>query len=484
MEPSQRVDIGVDAIFASHIGIFGNTGSGKSYTLAKLYASLFEQFASEPSFRKNARFVLIDFNGEYVDRKATKKDKRSTAVITDSGNKDEYRLSTRSKKGHKIPISSAAAKDPTLWTVLLDASEKTQAPFLSRVLSSTYWESKLQDPTDLKSIIGDLVLRATKSGDQSMDRHVVLNLLREIQSCLGSDSPEEFEELIRDFQSNLNYNSKYTKYYWGTWSSSPTTIESPNWEQLTKGAIEALPLDFSGLKDIDLIRFKIVLQYYSDIISGFSNREHLSPLIKRLDTRVPDIKKVITVDDTKELTDKPLAVVSLRDVNLDMRKVVPMLLCKQLYDIKKNSDPDNKKYLNLIVDEAHNILSAQSSRESEAWRDYRLETFEEIIKEGRKFGVFLTIASQRPHDISETIISQLHNYFLHRLINNLDIHAVERAVSYLDKVSFEQLSILPTGTCISAGVSSQVPVVVKVNPLSEEREPNSRTMRVAGTWRE
>jgi DNA helicase HerA-like ATPase len=94
-----------------------------------------------------------------------------------------------------------------------------------------------------------------------------------------------------------------------------------------------------------------------------------------------------------------------------------MIICKQAYEGKK-SKSEKDKYLNIIIDEAHNILSYNSERESETWKDYRLETFEEIIKEGRKFGVFLTIASQRPSDISGTIISQLHNYFLHRLINN------------------------------------------------------------------
>lgn len=159
-----------------------------------------------------------------------------------------------------------------------------------------------------------------------------------------------------------------------------------------------------------------------------------------------------------------------------------MLLCKRLYDEKKASDPTAERYLNLVIDEAHNILSTQSTRESEAWRDYRLETFEEIIKEGRKFGVFLTIASQRPHDISQTIVSQLHNYFLHRLVNNLDVHAIEKAVAYLDQVSFESIPILATGTCVVAGVSAQVPVIVKVGRLPEEAEPNSRTMSVAGAW--
>ncbi len=134
------------------------------------------------------------------------------------------------------------------------------------------------------------------------------------------------------------------------------------------------------------------------------------------------------------------------------------------------------------IDEAHNILSTESTRESEAWRDYRLETFEEIIKEGRKFGVFLTVASQRPHDISPTIISQLHNYFLHRLVNDLDIRTVEKAVAYLDRVSFESLPILPTGVCVLAGVSAQVPLMMKVSELEQEYAPNSRTMSVTKAW--
>ena len=123
-----------------------------------------------------------------------------------------------------------------------------------------------------------------------------------------------------------------------------------------------------------------------------------------------------------------------------------------------------------------------SARESEAWRDYRLETFEEIIKEGRKFGVFLTIASQRPHDISPTIISQLHNYFLHRLVNDLDIRAIEKAVSYLDRVAFESMPILPTGVCILSGVAAQIPVMVTVSALDPAFAPNSRTMSIVDAW--
>lgn len=166
-----------------------------------------------------------------------------------------------------------------------------------------------------------------------------------------------------------------------------------------------------------------------------------------------------------------------------MRKILSLLLCKQLYEEQKKANVETS-HLNIIIDEAHNILSRNSNRESEQWKDYRLETFEEIIKEGRKFGDFLTLASQRPSDISPTIISQLHNYFLHRLINNNDIIAVEKTISYLDKLSFEYLPILPTGTCILAGLSAQVPVVVDIASIEEDSEPNNKTRRMIEHWKE
>lgn len=89
-----------------------------------------------------------------------------------------------------------------------------------------------------------------------------------------------------------------------------------------------------------------------------------------------------------------------------------------------NTSPPNKTF-HLIIDEAHNILSMQSTRELETWKDYRLELFEEIIKEGRKFGFYLTLSSQRPADISPTIMSQIHNFFIHRLVNDRDLLLLE-----------------------------------------------------------
>jgi hypothetical protein len=313
-----------------------------------------------------------------------------------------------------------------------------------------------------------------------MDRQLPINFLEEIQECLGDHASDSFKQMVQSFKTNLGYHSGNHNFYWGPYATAKWS-SADDWSSFIAEKVTAATQDFSSVGDVDLVRFKLVLQYYRDVIGGFVNREHIGPLMKRLADRIDGIKRLVKVSD-ETLVAKPLTVVSLRDVNLDMRKVLPMILCRHLYEEKKATDQAGERYLNLIIDEAHNILSVDSARESEAWRDYRLETFEEIIKEGRKFGVFLTIASQRPHDISPTIISQLHNYFLHRLVNELDIRAIERAVSYLDRVSFESMPILPTGTCILSGVAAQIPVMVTVGELEPQFAPNSRTMSIAEAW--
>src|SRR5690606_20887417 len=89
----------------------------------------------------------------------------------------------------------------------------------------------------------------------------------------------------------------------------------------------------------------------------------------------------------------------------------------------------------------------------------------------------------RSSDLSSTIISQLHNYMLHRLINNKDIEAVEKTISYLDKVSFDSLPILPQGSCILAGISAQLPVIIEVSPIPDENKPHNETMILTKHWR-
>jgi hypothetical protein len=297
--------------------VFGNTGSGKSYTLAKLYYELFRQHTQDPGFVSKSRFVLIDFNGEYVDREepgAT----QSTRVIADETLKASYRLSTRGKGRDQLPLSEDALHEPTFWTVLLDATEKTQAPFIRRVLGSRYWMETVKDNDALKRAIANVVWRATRTSDPNVDRQTATHLLHQVDECLGDAAPAELSALIQEFGSQLQYHGKTNAYFW---SGDGWTMYNGDdgWEAFIRQKVLDLPLDFGKMDPINAIRFKLVLQYYTDVVSGHGNREHLGPLIKRLNARVDDIRKLVSVS-TDDITIRPLTVISLREVNLDMRK--------------------------------------------------------------------------------------------------------------------------------------------------------------------
>lgn len=487
-EPGQEIQVGANALFASHFGIFGNTGSGKSYTLAKLYTELFKEYGELPGFRALSRILLIDFNGEYIDHENKDGDHpRGTEVITgDRSLKTEYRLSTAREGGDRFPLSESIARDDQLWSVVLEATEKTQAPFVRRALTNRYWNETFTTEGRFKASLVDLLRRGLSLNDSGVERTFAGSLLREIQAVFNRFPDPKLPGIITRFEQNFHWHGKNGGFYWKAGTGKIIYPNEDDWPPLFESLERTLTLPVTKLSVIERVRLLVVLKYYDESALGFANREHIAPLIKRLERRVNDLDKVFSVapegdaDATSKLS-RPLQVISLRDVNLTMRKIIPMLLAKMFYDANKKAGSEG--LLNIVIDEAHNILSHESARETEQWRDYRLETFEEIIKEGRKFRTFLTIASQRPSDISPTILSQLHNYFLHRLINERDIQAIERTVSYLDRVSYEAIPILPTGSCVLAGILAQIPVVVDVGTVPLQNAPNNQTITLVDRWR-
>jgi hypothetical protein len=165
--------------------------------------------------------------------------------------------------------------------------------------------------------------------------------------------------------------------------------------------------------------------------------------------------------------------------------MIPLLIVKQAYKMHREetqNDTEITKTIHLVIDEAHNILSEQSKREEESWKDYRLEVFEEIIKEGRKFGFYMTLASQRPYDISATIISQLHNYFLHRLVNELDLKMISNTINSLDSISKQEIPTLTPGQCIVTGTSFDLPILIQVEQLKSSEIPNSDNANLSKLW--
>ena len=457
-----KVKINPANLFNTHIGIFGNTGSGKSNTLAKIYTELFSKEGI--CLDGKSEFMVIDFNGEYTGNEVLKSDKK---VINLSTNKSIDRISIQNKVFWDIDTLA----------ILFSATEKTQKPFLKNAIiyfldedSLTITDEKVFDAVDssffntffaskskesnklLHLIYGELNITEIEQDNipfynafwhetlkSFKDRDVIIN------SCSKEDIIEKRQELDNYLQNN--YKSKV---------HSLTTTQ----------------------------RMKISI--YSHLIYcisyGHAQYEHISPLIERLKSRSLIIDKLIKIEDEK-VENPTLTIVSLRNCNTEAKKLIPLLLAKNSYNSLKGENEDSiKKTYHLIIDEAHNILSEQSIREEMSWKDYRLETFEEIIKEGRKFGYYVTLASQRPADISETIVSQLHNYFIHRLISEQDSRMINNTINTLDSVSKANIPLLAQGQCILTGTSFNLPKIVQITKLDDEHSPNSASEDLNSLW--
>lgn len=456
-EPSQKIELSINKLFASHIGIFGNTGSGKSNTLAKIYSELFNQSKEFEYFKQNSQFVFIDFNGEYSN----------PDVLTE--NKDVYKLSTKPGGGQRFPISKPYIEDIEILSVLLEATEKTQKPFLNRALNSGF----LTEPESYTQSVENTIKTIIKRGEKIIGVGVIKEFLKDLEKLITTD----ISVLNQDIENNLVQHSHDGDFRWGFREEREYANNGDIYESHFKQAIDNIQFKQDVLSQIQL---KIVLTFYHEIAHGYSNQEHIKPLIGRMYKKFSSLNKVVEIGDIA--AGNNVCVISLRDVNMEMKKIMPLIICKQLYD--NNKSENDKKSLHIIIDEAHNILSEISERESDTWKDYRLETFEEIIKEGRKFGVFLTIVSQRPYDISPTIVSQIHNYFIHRLINVNDINAIEKTVAYLDKLSFDSIPILSVGSCFIAGLASDIPIKVDIDLLPQNQQPDSETINLEKEWSE
>lgn len=465
-EPSQEIKISIGKLFASHIGIFGNTGSGKSNTLAKIYTELFRVNEGNNTFAKNSRFIVIDFNGEYT------KDNMVTS------NKTVYNLTTREESNNKYKIKQANIERLEVISVLLEATEKTQKPFLNRAIKNDYLEEDFESKSkeNIQRIIRDVLLK----GDADLSVAIFTELFTHLK-YLESNNQQVVSEILKKLEAGeLKYHASNTTYYIGNYPNA--TYANANVDAVISAVFPNIENVNINAENFGKIKFKILSQYYHEIINGYSNQEHIRPLIGRMFKKFDMLEKVVSIQGNTNTNQLNLEVVNLKDVNLEMKKTLPLIIAKQLYDEHKEGGDFENKSLHLIIDEAHNILSSVSERESETWKDYRLETFEEIVKEGRKFSTFLTISSQRPYDISPTIISQLHNYFIHRLINDHDIKAIEKTISYLDKLSFESIPVLSVGSCFVAGLASDIPVKVDIDLLPIDKQPKSETIDLEKAW--
>ncbi|HEM8209244.1 TPA: ATP-binding protein [Providencia rettgeri] len=440
-------------LFNSHIGIFGNTGSGKSNTLAKLYTTLFNERID--ALKHKSQFVIIDFNGEYTeDQLLSAKDKR--IIILDS-----------KKAKHKFQIEAVHFWDVETLSLLFQATTNTQQPFLRRVLSG---KNKFRT-TPLKRYVEKVFEKVFSTGEAKSD---ALDLGREIARMIECDSLQEHLKGITYYNKD-----KYFRHSNGVYYNS----NGNGFDENIKPIIDE-HVDLDGVDQFDELILRCYLQLCSDVVFGYAQYEHIQPVLARAKSSISALRNVLEIIDEAPQP-HVLHVISLKKCKNEIKKILPLLIAKNFYinhkDAESLKSPPSRT-LHLIIDEAHNILSEQSTREHEIWKDYRLELFEEIIKEGRKYGVYLTLSSQRPADISPTIVSQIHNFFIHRLVNDRDLMLLDNTISTLDSSSKALIPTLAKGCCVVTGTAFDLPMILKIDPLLKQHRPSSDDVNLEELW--
>ena len=468
----QPINIPINKFFASHIGIFGNTGSGKSNTLHKTYLELFRsQYRS--SILNCSQFFVIDFNGEYTG---------DNTFGLDASNKLIFEIDTRSAEaGQKMPIKKSYLFDPDILAILFDARPATQVPFLRNALR-TFNNSITDEEKFAEMELG--LLRSIIIGTGNVSADALENWIKAAETVGIAD---EILEGLKGNSSWKNYGNLVISASDGQATILKKGQITEEGEELLKLEIIKNELSAKYKEASPIYKLSHFLEFQKVYVSAWksTNIEFISPLFHRIKSAFESLEKVVEIKENLDACFKPMNIISLVHANQEITRLMPMLLSKMVYDEQKSTVAGNDvtQTKHLIIDEAHNILNAEYRNNGDDWQDYRLSVFEEIIKEGRKFGFYLTLSSQRPADISSTIMSQLHNYLIHRLVNEKDLKMLENTMPTLDRNSYQMIPSLGQGEAIITGNAMQVPVFVKVEK-EEINRPKSDDIILTKLWTE
>lgn len=466
-----RIKIPLNSFFGSHIGIFGNTGSGKSNTLHKLYTELFRTVEVD-SMKNYSQFFVIDFNGEYT---------QDEQFSLGESSKKVFNISTKdSDSENRISILKKYLLNADILAILFDAKPGTQVPFLRNALR-TYNEGICDSAEQFAKLeIG--LLRS------------ILLKHKSVNATSLDDWIEVCEKMKCSSDNLINLKSlKYALDFGNMIIKGSENIKVIEAEQFTSCGEQYLKLQelekelcelFDAATDFQKLAYFLDFQRIYVSAWKSTNLEHINPLFKRMENSIKSLEKVVKIVDDIKGEYSFMNIISLVNADDETSRLIPMLFAKMIYDEHRllvTTQHRVNKTRHLIIDEAHNILNDQFKRNSDDWQDYRLGVFEQIIKEGRKFGFFMTISSQRPSDISPTIMSQLHNYIIHRLVNENDLSMLLSTMPTLDKFSYQMIPSLGQGEAVITGNAINVPVLVKINK-EEIIRPKSDDIILTELW--
>lgn len=459
------VKINIDRFFGFHFAVFGNTGAGKSNTVARILQNI---FAKENYSAKGAKFVIIDSNGEYNKAFSRLNEINSqishSLMIADDINDKKF----------EIPVWALSADD---WAILLHASEKTQIPVLKRAIDiAKIFYSNGENNNELKNhILASTLLGIINSSDTSPSK---ADKLKAIISHFGTN------EIGMDADIQGMTLRKGIEISYGS---------MPNEEKVIKYLTaylkaEIIPETVMGMMvPYSLDEFCQAVEFatlYEGSISSQRIQEYTATLLTRLQTIQEGIQgkilsktQYISVD---EYIDNMLGQNQIVDVDISSlddasAEVVTKVLAKLLLDYLKRRANKADMPINFLIEEAHRFVRSETSYGAVGYN-----IFERIAKEGRKYGMLLGISSQRPSELSKTVVSQCSNFIIHRVQNPDDLQYISKMVPYINQNMIDRLTYLQTGHALVFGSAINLPTLTKF--AQAEPRTDSDNAQISEKW--
>lgn len=450
MFPEYQVKVKLNEFFGFHFAVFGNTGSGKSNTIANIIQRI---FSKKDYSARGAKFIVFDSNGEYeaAFKSVNEINSQINARFLSTSYDAENRLT--------IPVWALSVDD---WAILLHASEKTQVPIISRALDMIkVFDSPADDDTAKKvrnhivaSVIKDVLSSSENPTTQNAKILMILNKFHTEEIKLETVIPANREADVNNAGGRnatpvqlsiaTALSLAYAKMY-----APVSLMEYCDGFILSNinDLIENKPtVPYSLKRFTEAVEFAVL---YEGSISSSRIYEYTSTLVTRLKHLSEseqgsffDKTEFTTIEDYIKsiIGESQLLNIDISSLDDTATEVVTKVFCKMLFDYMRSLKPRNAMPVNLILEEAHRFVRSDM--------DYGVlgyNIFERIAKEGRKFGLLMGISSQRPSELSKTVVSQCSNFIIHKIQNPDDIQYISRIVPYVNQGIVDRITYLRRG---------------------------------------
>ena len=453
------VYLDVNNFFSNHFAIFGNSGSGKSCGISRIMQNMFED---ERLFPYKSNILLFDSSGEYYN--AFKDLNR----INPNYN---YRFITTNEvegKGEPLRLPIFLLNENDL-TILLQATEHSQLPIIERMLklarifaNTDIDANKYKNHLIAKAIMTILYTNGTAPNKRN-DIFSILNscsteqfnleapvqgigYVRKFRECFLIDNHGQFSEsvLLTEYVSSF-INDEYDNY-------EPRKDCYYTLEDLEK-ALNFTLISEGWLRNEntygDAVTLKVRL--HSLITSTNSNYFKWE---KGLYISLENYLSNLMINNGKKYQ---LVNINLDDVDDDFAKVITKIYSRLLFEFTKSLKNRASIPFHIFVEEAHRYIQNDRDRFLIGYN-----IFERIAKEGRKYGLILGLISQRPVELSDTVISQCSNFLIFKMNHPTDVDYIKKMVPNISEEIVEKQKSLQSGTCLSFGSAFKIPLIVKL----------------------